>query len=700
MRLTGITARAHPAGHRIDLTWTNPEPERLPGVRVVRRERTHPVTPDDGVLVVEGTGLTSATDRGLRGETAYYYTLFPFAGSPPVYEPDSANRAGALATAAYDSGGLLYGLLPAVYHRFDASSTPLPGTVADPGDAGRGQLRRFLDLPGQQLDALYSLNRALLEVYDLERVEGRLLPLLARWIGWPTDERLPVSAQRLQIRLAPQLYGQVGAAPVVRSTVARIMGWPSQVKEYVHNVARANQPEQLMLWSAVRDPAGTWTPDTPVSTNSASAGRGAQVRDVDGSQLFVFHTRRRHGPDVWGKRFADGAWQPSQPLVDRPGVDLNPTVALQDTTLWLFWETLDPAEPAVDRRWRIAVRTRTATGAWSPVTVFADAAAPRRNPAAVTDGSGGLWLFWREWLDGRWQVRFNRHDGTGWQLDPPGVLPDDGAAPVRVEDDLVALHHPTGLGRIWLFWARPEPGGPAGQTRWSIAWRVKAGLDPAFNDWSEVRLVPKGDAADREREPYPLPASAPTGDLELFRASTAGGAGWTVVRSVLDPAALAWGPVEVVTPAAGGSRRSPVAARPVAPAGATLLLLRSAAAVTWTPGGPVAGASGPTLDTRYGGTRTVLAADTAARARRGGFADDQSYTYQSGPSPGGRGPRQPRRDTDRVSRDTVGLFLTPDTDDPQDLAAALARLGGVLREFMPMTARAVLLGPDGEVIPR
>ena len=42
MRLLNITARAHPAGNRIDLSWSNPNPATFPGVRVVRREDTHP----------------------------------------------------------------------------------------------------------------------------------------------------------------------------------------------------------------------------------------------------------------------------------------------------------------------------------------------------------------------------------------------------------------------------------------------------------------------------------------------------------------------------------------------------------------------------------------------------------------------------------------------------------------------------------
>ena len=53
-------------------------------------------------------------------------------------------------------------------------------------DTQRGQLRRFLDLPGGQLDQLYSFAKALLDLYNLDKADGRLLPLLAYWIGWQT----------------------------------------------------------------------------------------------------------------------------------------------------------------------------------------------------------------------------------------------------------------------------------------------------------------------------------------------------------------------------------------------------------------------------------------------------------------------------------------------------------------------------------
>jgi hypothetical protein len=95
---------------------------------VVRCEGTNPVTPQDGVLVMEREGLNFAVDEHLKGETVYYYALFPFQGVPPLYQDDPYNRVSAMATAPYNFAGQMYDLLPAIYQRYD---TVLPRYNSD-----------------------------------------------------------------------------------------------------------------------------------------------------------------------------------------------------------------------------------------------------------------------------------------------------------------------------------------------------------------------------------------------------------------------------------------------------------------------------------------------------------------------------------------------------------------------------------------
>lgn len=666
VRLTGVTAVAHSSGNRIDLSWDNPALGQAPGVRVVRRTGTHPANPDDGVVVVHGTGLTSVSDTGLRGEAVYYYTLYPFSGTPPVYDPDPHNVACALATAPYDFAGQMHAMLPAIYRRYDAERTP------------PGQLRHFLDLPGGELDRLYSLARAALAITDLNRAEGALLPLLAAWIGWPTNYGLPVSAQRDEIRAAPWLYQAIGGVASLDATVARVTGWASRTKEFVHNVTRTNQPERLNLWSALRGASASFSEPALASVNFACDGRPAAVGEADGSTLIFYHTHRPHGWDIWSKRYTAGTWQPSQPVVDRPGIDKHPAAALAGGRLWLFWQSYDPGQAAPDRFWRIWFATRSdgTLSAFSVPALFGDPATERRMPAAVADNSGGLWLFWLERADGTWQVRYNRHDGTNWQLATAQTLPLDGGQPPRVDDDLFVLFHPASVNqRLWLFWARQEPGGPPGQTRWSVAYRIKQGLDPAAQDWSPIEPLQKtGTGGYHDRQPAVLLAAG--GDLEVYTSSTRFG-GWTIVRNTLAAGPLTWGTAEQ---AVGGpyASRGPLA---VATGGGTLLVFRSNRSLTY--GSDTFGAT-QILDGRYAGTTTVDTTGTAKLALRGQYEDFQTYTYDAGP-PGGRG------NGNRIAPDTVGLYLTPGAVGSDEVKAMLSRLASELPGFLPVTARAVFI---------
>ena len=670
MRLVGITAVARPEGNGIDLAWTNPDPVRRPGVRVVRRRDGHPAHPDDGTVVADAAGLARHSDTGLRGETVYYYGLFPYAGDPREYDPDPRNRVSATALSPYDFAGLLYSMLPSIYRRYDAA----PGDGA--GDAGgAGPLRRFLDLPGSELDRLYSSARILLRVMDVDRVDGALLPLLAHWIGWRTNHTLPVQAQRNEIRFAPRVYQTIGGLDAVGATVARVTGWGNRTKEYVHNVARTNQPERLNLWSVVREAAGAVSAPEPASVNFSHDGRPALVREADGSVLAIYHTHRRHGSDIWAKRHtADGGWQPSAPLVDRPGTDKHPSAARAGNRLWLFWQTQGPAAAAGAQDWRLAFVTRTGRQ-WSAPEIFGDPGTERRMPAVVADDDG-VWLFWLERMEGAWRLRYNRHDGDHWQLATPQTFPLDGKQDPRVEEDLHVLCRPGATdGALWAFWTRQEPAGPPGQTRRSIAFRVKRDLDPAILDWSPVRTVPKSGAGTyHDRQPYALAAGGDA--IELTWSTTLDG-GPTVVSGTLDPGQLAWSPTRTVV---GGPHAGRAPAAVDIDGGRTLFVYRSERSIAHTLGAL------QTLDSRYSGTTTVDTRWTAKLALRGAFEDFQTYVYDAGA-------RRVRTNDDRIARDTVGLFLEPDTTDPDEVRAAVDRLAETLRNFMPVTARAVFVTP-------
>ena len=691
MRLEQIEAIPHPAGNRIDLSWVHPDPAAFPHLRLVRRQGSHPVTPEpdpdrpregvivadtqpaagQGLIAVDAEGVYRAADPDLPGEVVYYYAIYPYRGGPPEFDVDRRNRAAALATAANGFGGLMYRLLPAIYHRYD-TALPRAGTEAlSEADLDRGQLRRFLDLPGGELDRLYSFARSLLDACDLEKVDGRLLPLLAQWIGWKTDFRLEIDAQRNEIRNAPAIYQRVGIPPVVASTVKRVAGWQSRPKEFIHNVCTTNRPARLNLWLARRSGGGSWSHDgSPLSLDFAYHGRPAAARDADGVLWLVYASHKRGRSALRAKTLtAPAEMSPSTPLMVSETIDQHPALARQGSNLWLFWESYDAAAGS----WRVRF-SRRAGGAWSAAEVLGGETSPdRRRPVAAADDGGGLWLFYQQRDAAGWRLRYNRHDGTGWQLPDAATLPLDGGEDPRVESDPFAVVRPAGSGRrIWLFWARQEPLADPEQSRWSVAYRVKDGLDPAnAGDWSAIRRLSRPDPDDHDREPAARVDAG--GDLELFWASTRDG-GWSIWRADLDAATGDPGAAEAVT-GPPWSQRAPL---PLAVGPDVLLLQRSNRSVEYT--SEVYGGM-RTLDGRYAGATTVAARDASKIALSGAFEDFQTYTYSAG-------------ETGRYAPGAVGVYLTPDTADPAAVAAVEARLERVLGEFMPATCRALLIAPD------
>src|SRR5262245_15756990 len=91
MKVHDFKAEPNSHGGRIDLAWVSPAEEEFPGfqrIRVLRREFTEPVIRlDAGVISIESPAVEiynqpqtpgqrgQISDRGLKGETVYYYAI-------------------------------------------------------------------------------------------------------------------------------------------------------------------------------------------------------------------------------------------------------------------------------------------------------------------------------------------------------------------------------------------------------------------------------------------------------------------------------------------------------------------------------------------------------------------------------------------------------------------------------------------------
>lgn len=794
MQLLNLHATPHAAGHRIDLTWTRPASPTHPGVRIVRRRGTYPLLPDDGVVVKTvapgstegetdeaGQTVYAHADDGLQGGEIYYYAFFPFAGDPPSYAFDPANRASALAGAHYDAAGQMRDLLPALYHRYDdAQGSP-------------GPLHRLLALLGGELDLLRTEAASLLDLYNVDRVDGALLPLLAQWMGWRSDFRRTVAAQRSEIRFAPELYRRVGLVPTVEATVKRISTWESRTKEFVHNIARTNTPQRLTLWRQLLDATGAALPVPEaeeaidprlnlLSVDEAHHGRPSVVTGPHGIRWMVYHTRRKQAWQIWHKtspafdvgrdveealpsgggpgtvpdalqdaflaagyaldggatlsaavpgqlwQIDDAAnsetyvleatprgawrayhtsaspveWAASQPLAADDDVLKNPVIVRQGGALWVFWEVW------TGERWHLRY-CRRADAAWSEIHtlrhphVSTEAIPERRSPAALVDSSGQLWLFWKERASTGWHLVYNVHDGStadgalddaGWAEAAPVAMPPDGGAAPRADDDLfVVPSTPAGDPPLWVGWARLEsvPAVHEGATRWRVVMRPKTNLTPSdAASWEAVQVLPGTDPAVNDREPSAVPQT--DGSLLVVWSTTRDGS-WSVWRSTLERAgedAVTWGtPSPITDPPFDHRAPLLVDADPSDPSSNLLLLTRTNRSLRYD--SELYGATA-THDPRYSGTQTLRVTNAVRIAQRGALRDLQTYTYDTGPPEG-------RTDADWYARDTIGLYVEPDTVDPDALTRRVDRLRRVLPEFMPVTDRAVVILPSTDVSP-
>jgi hypothetical protein len=665
MHLESLSAKAHASGNRIDLAWKFPAGKESLGARVVRREGTYPTTPEDGVVVAQGAGLTSAIDTGLKAETVYYYALISYGDppvDPPIYDIDRHNRVAALATSSYDYAGQMHALLPGVYHRYDTKLSDDPALSV--ADRSRGQLRRFLDLPGGQIDLLHSLARAALDLYDIERVDGALLPLLAQWIGWRTDNLLEVETQRNELRHAPHLYRTVGLVPTIEATTKRITSWESRSKEFVHNVFRSNNPERLNLWIQKRS-GGAWAPEEMLSLDFAYEGRATAAREAGGALWLLYHTFNKGRWQIWYKSHDAAGWTPSRPLPQSAAMNKYPAVVLAGGAPLAFWAALD------DTTHRWGLNSSLWDGArWSAAQPVPVAAAEARQPSAFVDGAGRVWIFWLERIGSRQQLRYSRRDGTVWGA--PVTFPPDVGVDARVEADPCVVFDPAST-RIWVFWSR-DVTIAADQTRREIAYRVKRDANFDAANWSRVRTLPKPASADyHDRQPAArIDASA----VELFWSSNRGTKGYGIWRSALtNEATNKWAAAAQVT-AGTYTQRDPL---PVAADADLWLLFRSNRSISYQ--SEVYKAT-QWVDFRYAGSTSVDTRHADKLALRGEFEDFQTYTYDTGTD-------GERDDSNWYARDTVGVYLATDTLDAARVQAATERLRNVLPEFMPITDRAV-----------
>src|SRR5215813_500620 len=356
MQVVNLKAEPDVRGGRILLTWTNPADAI--GIRILRRESTFPLIPDDFGSAFEiynqpaqpgtmGSFLDSGLQGSLKSQTVYYYAVVALDGAAQ----NSPTFVSAMTTSPFQTSAYLYKNLPGIYQTFDTTTPPATAKV-DPADAGKGQLLWFVEMFGLQFDLIRSFVAGMRTFYDLNRIDANLLPLLAQWTGWQTDFTLPVSKQRNEIQYAPHFYRTTGVPANLRAMINRVSTWDARIKEFAHNIFRSSEPEQLTI-SEMKRTGAIWQPAEVTTLELAYEGRVSPVLGADGRPRIFYHTREdvpvsgSHMETRWHlfyKIFEQDGWQSAHRLTSGLAVDRFPAaVQRADGSVWLFWDRYESA---------------------------------------------------------------------------------------------------------------------------------------------------------------------------------------------------------------------------------------------------------------------------------------------------------------------------------------------------------------------
>lgn len=341
--------------------------------------------------------------------------------------------------------------------------------------------------------------------------------------------------------------------------------------------------------------------------------------------------------------------------------------------------------------------------------------------AAVVDGAGEVVLFWSTHTGGRWEIVASRWNGVAWA---PGAAVR--IAPEVQADTASAHREPCAVrdaaGRLWLVWARNEPG-MTSDDRMLDSWTLRRRVLPAgapLTTWgpeAAVTTVPAGPGLQRitDREPGLIVEAGPPEVVRVyFRSDRAGGP--DLWQAAINTTTLAIAPAGQVT---DGAQIDGWPAPVAMPHGESWLLLRSDRSVPLArvgirplppsdhrvirrPTGPrwigrSRSVRAPDTGTihRYAGTTTPLLRDAARIARSRRWDDLLAYTPDKPlgeylPRDDPRYVDQVLRTVDLYTRGTIQLFISEVVPASSIAVNVVERLRAALTRYLPINVRLVV----------
>ncbi|PCC73772.1 phage tail protein domain-containing protein [Nannocystis exedens] len=633
--------------YQADFTWTRGDQTVLTGTI---RNLLHVDSGSRSVAVELADAAPSrpGAPAGLDGQSYYYYALFldaqPGPDGPQYAAP--AAVASALATGEFGEAERLYRQLPAIHRSYDEP---------DPAVQGQGQLRRFLQVFGGALDQARGNADGLRHRNDLFQVDTAALPRLARWIGWDVDRTSAGEVQRNDVLFASEIFARVGTAGSLKALIPRALDWSFTVREFVANVffTNARPTREWDVWTGSSPDGEVFgQASAVVNPNPARlAGRPALVIGDFGLMWMFWHQLAAGGRrEIWVRWPLQG-FAPQRVAVfdgisDPQIADECPAVLVDGANLRLFWSSNRGGS------WDIWTRTLPKNyqgGQINPIGAaerLTDHAADDRNPAAVIEPGGRLWLFWQSNRRGPCDIwARTRVDGV-W------------SEPRRITTAAVADQMPAAAldqnGAVHLFWSAATRDG-------CKLYESVLGVDLQGEDqWSAPAEVP-GPPGLACRDEAPC-AVLLQNRLRLYWHSNRRGS-WQIWTSEF--LGGAWtDPVQVEQHINGAPHPNK-----------HMVAAKEPAAVPWNLGLFTAWRSQHRAEAFA--SRTFNTADPAAIAALGTLTDWNHYTYDTG-----------RELADWYATDTVGVHFTVPQDDPL-VADKLQRVRDFIEPYRPATVRIV-----------
>ena len=212
-----FTAKSIDHGY-VQIRWESPS-GRWSNLRIVRNSYGYPVNAWDGDVIVdspkEAILQTYYDDRNLRPEAFFYYSMFVY--NTLTYAWVRAGDVTGVSVKNYGSGENLYKYIPEIY-----KVTQIYSATSDWDNA---DLRSFLNLFGFELDYTQTITALLVSRYDIERVNGSLLPSFLQQFGLTYEPEIGYQQTRILVRDAVLIGQKKGSSEGLREFMKAFTGY-------------------------------------------------------------------------------------------------------------------------------------------------------------------------------------------------------------------------------------------------------------------------------------------------------------------------------------------------------------------------------------------------------------------------------------------------------------------------------------------